>query len=128
MAFLWREVKMIDQITLAAVHAILVGIFLVSQWVHYLSIKQVSELETEPAKILFHLAAEFITAGALLVGGWGLLTDRSWGRQVYLISMGMLLYTVIDSPGHFVEIRNWLMVGVFVILLASTLIMLHLAL
>jgi hypothetical protein len=119
---------MIDQMTLAAVYAILIGIFVILQWVYFLATKQVSELETEPAKILFHLAAECVTSVALLVGAWGLLTDRSWGRQVHLISMGMLLYTVIDSPGHFVEIRNWSMVGVFVILLASTLIMLRLAL
>jgi hypothetical protein len=33
--------------------------------------------ETEPAKNIFHLVAEFITAVALLVGGWGLLKDKA---------------------------------------------------
>jgi hypothetical protein len=115
--FLGRVTKMIDQMSLAAAYAILVGIFVVLQWVYFLATKQVSELETEPAKIIFHLVAEFITAAALLIGGWGLLKDRAWGLQVHLISMGMLLYTLIDSPGHYVHIREWSMVGVFVVFL-----------
>ena len=107
--------------TLAAVYAILVGIAIIGYWVVFLVKKLVPELETEPIRIRFHIAAELVTAIALVVGGWGLLTKSSWGAQVYLLSMGMLIYTVIENPGYFVQRREWAMVGVFAVVLLLTL-------
>jgi len=114
--------------TFAALYAILMGIGMIGQWVFSLAKKQVPELETEPIRILFHLAAEFITAIALLVGGVGLLTGSNWGWQAYLVSMGMLLYTVIVSPGYFAQRREWPMVGMFGVLLILALVSLALVL
>ncbi len=101
---------------------------MIGQWVFSLVRKQVPELETEPIRIRFHLAAEFTTAIALLVGGSGLLADSSWGVHVYLVSMGMLLYTVIVSPGYFAQRGEWPMVGMFAVLLILALISLGLVL
>jgi hypothetical protein len=114
--------------TFAALYAILVGIAIIGYWVFFLVKKLVPELETEPIRILFHVAAELVTAIVLLAGGWGLLTKSSWGAQVYLVSMGMLLYTVIESPGYFAQKRVWLMVGVFAVVLVLSLISLGLVL
>jgi len=114
--------------TFAALYAIVIGILMIGQWVFFLATKRVPELETEPIRILFHLAAEFITAIALLVGGLGLLTNSNWGLQIYLVSMGMLLYTVIVSPGYFAQKREWPMVGMFAVLLILALISLGLVL
>ena len=114
-----------DQMTFASLYAIFVGLFLIGQWAFYLAKKQVSEFKSEPVRTLFHLVAEFLTAAALVTGGCGLLTDSTWGLQVFLVSMGMLLYTVINSPGHYVQIREWFMVGVFTLLLISNLIVLR---
>ena len=85
--------------TFAAVYAIIVGIGMIAQWSVSLARSQVPELETEPVRIRFHIVAEFITALTLLAGGSGLLIDSGWGLNVYLVSMGMLLYTVLVSPG-----------------------------
>ena len=59
----------------------------------------VPELQTEPIWIAFHLAGEFTTAALLIAGGCGLLTLRTWGYHVFLLALGMLLYTIIVSPG-----------------------------
>ena len=109
--------KGVDQMTFAALYAILVGVFLIWQWAFFLATKQVSQFKTEPAKIICHLLAEFLTVAALVAGGSGVSTDRWRGLQVFLISTGTLLYSVIDSSGRFVQIRNWSMVGVFAVLL-----------
>jgi len=113
--------------TFAALYAILTGVLMLGQWLFFLGTRQVPELRTEPARIVFHLAAEFITAIVLILGGWGLLTDATWGFDVFFIAMGMFLYTVINSPGHFVQVREWSMVSVFLILLVSALLVLRLA-
>ena len=101
--------------TFASVYAIVVGLGMIGQWGFLLARKQVPELESEPLRIAFHLAGEFATALALVVGGIGLLTEASWGESVYLISMGMLLYTVVVSPGYFAQRRRWAFVGMFAI-------------
>lgn len=77
--------------------------------------------------MLFHWAAEFITALALLAGGVGLLLGWTWGVGVYLISMGMLLYAVVNSSGYFAQKREWPMVGMFAVLLILALISLVVA-
>ena len=33
--------------------------------------------------------------------------------KVYLVAVGMLLYTVVNSPGYFAQRREWPMVGMF---------------
>ena len=84
------------------------------------------ELKTEPFRIAFHLAGEFLTAVALIAGGLGLLCGAPWGRPMYLVSLGMLLYTVIVSPGYFCQRREWPMVGMFAVLLVLALVSLGL--
>jgi peptidoglycan/LPS O-acetylase OafA/YrhL len=106
----------------ASVFAIVVGAGMIGQWLFFLATGQVPELKTEPYRIRFHLAAEFATAIALLVGGIALLTGQTWGRWFYLLAVGMLLYTVIVSPGYFAEKGQWAFVGMFAIVLLLALV------
>ena len=46
----------------ASVFALVVGVSMIGQWLLFLLTGQVPELETEPLRIRFHLAAEFVTA------------------------------------------------------------------
>jgi len=106
----------------AAIYAIVVGAGMIGQWLVFLATGQVPELKTEPLRIRFHLAAEFATALALVVGGLALLTGQSWGRWFYLLAMGMLLYTVIVSPGYFAQKGQWAFVGMFAVVLLLALV------
>lgn len=106
----------------SGIYAIVVGIGMIGQWSVSLLAKKVPELKTEPFRIAFHLAGEFLTALALIVSGIGLLTGTDWGPPTYLVSAGMLLYTVIVSPGYFVQRREWPMAAMFAVLLILTLI------
>jgi hypothetical protein len=106
----------------ASIFAMVVGAGMIGQWLFFLATGQVPELETEPLRIRFHLVAEFVTAIALLVGGIALLTNQTWGRCFYLLAMGMLLYTVIVSPGYFAEKGQWAFVGMFAVVLLLALV------
>jgi hypothetical protein len=53
------------------------------------------------AAALFLLAAEFLTALSLIIGGYGQLTRHSWGLRAVLVALGMLLYCVVYSIGVF---------------------------
>lgn len=97
----------------AAIFSIVVGLGMIAQWaMSYLS-KQIPELETEPIRIGFHIAAELITALGLLISGIALLSAAPWGLHLYLIALGMLFYTAVVSPGYFAQQGKWGWLGMF---------------
>ena len=114
--------------TFAAIYMIVVGLGMIGLWVLSIARRQVPEFATEPFRIGFHLAAEFATAAALLVGGSALFADTSWASEAGFVPLGMLLYTVIVSPGYFAQKRQWPMVGMFAVLLVLALVSLGLLL
>lgn len=101
---------------------IIVGFSMLAQWSFSLATGQVPELQTEPFRIYFHLASEFVTAMGLLVSGIGLLMNKSWGKVGYPVATGMLLYSVIVSPGYFAQQGQWAPVGMFAVLLILALV------
>ena len=106
----------------AAWYAILVGLLMAGQWIFFLASGQVPELQSEPWRIAFHLLAEGATALGLILGGTALLRRATWARPVYLVTTGMLLYSLIVSPGYFAQLGQWPLVGMFAALLFLTLV------
>ena len=104
----------------AAIYAIVVGVLMFGQWAMFIATGNVPELQTEPIRIAFHLAGEFTIATLLVVGGFGLLTLRRWGYHVFLLALGMLLYTIIVSPGYFGQLGQWVFVLMFAVLVVLT--------
>jgi hypothetical protein len=106
--------------------SIVVGLLMLAQWSFFLATGQVPEVQSEPIRLGFHLAAEAGTAMALLIAGVGLLQKRAWGRRCATIALGMLIYTVIVSPGYFAQHGQWPLVGMFAVLLALDLVCIRL--
>ncbi len=113
---------------IAAIFSILVGIGMIAQWMmSYLS-KQIPELETEPIRIWFHIAAEMVTAVALIVGGIGLFIQTDWATNIFLIAFGMLFNTAIVSPRYFAQQGQWAWLGMFSIIIILGIISIFLVL
>lgn len=113
--------------TFSAVFAIAVGVLMLVQWTITILRKQVAGPESGMAgrgrvEMAYHWLAEFSTAVLLIVSGIGLITGVGWGPVLFLISNGMLLYTVINSPGYFAQQRQWLMVIMFAVILVLSII------
>ena len=102
--------------SLAAYFAIFVGISIIGVWTMLYITGSIPELNTEPIRIWMHLIAEMTTGIVLILGAYGLLRNKRWGYNTYLISMGMLIYTLIVSPGYYAEKGNYLFVGIFIIM------------
>ncbi|MBN1190061.1 MAG: hypothetical protein JXA46_09945 [Dehalococcoidales bacterium] len=106
----------------AAVFAIAVGTLMIIQWAITMVRKQVDgpgEGISGRGKIEmgFHWTAEFLTAVLLIISGAGLISAAGWGKTIFLVAAGMLIYTVINSPGFFAQQRKWSMVVMFSVLL-----------
>ena len=87
----------------AAIYSIIVGFAMIGIWVMLLATGQDPELQTElqtiPIAIRMAITADFLTAAVLLIGGFGLIANRDWAVKVFLLSMGFLLYSVVNAAG-----------------------------
>ena len=60
--------------------------------------------------------------GALIAAGVLLLRGHRLASTLAFVANGMLLYTVIVSPGYFAQLGQWPLVGMFAVLLALALV------
>jgi hypothetical protein len=104
----------------SAWYGIVVAVLVVGQWAFLLASGNVPELRDAPREIAFHIAAELLMALVLLVGSVGLLRSWSWAAVVYLVGAGMVVYSVINSPGYFAQRGTWVLVAMFMVLLVLT--------
>jgi len=66
---------------IAVIYSIIVRVSMIGIWTVFYVTGGIPEINTEPAKIIMHLIAEFVTAIALILGGCGLISNRKWGFQ-----------------------------------------------
>jgi hypothetical protein len=100
-----------------ACYGILVGFLMIAQWGLSIVSGGVSEFQSAPWEIAFHLAAEFSTAMILIVGGVAALRSMASSKQILLLGLGMVIYSEIVSPGYFAQLGQWMFVAMFAILL-----------
>jgi peptidoglycan/LPS O-acetylase OafA/YrhL len=105
---------------ITASYGVIVGVMMIAQWTGFIIMGEVGELESEPIRIAFHLAAELSTAMAPIIGSVGLVKRLNWGYPAFLVSQGMLAYTIIISPGYFAQDGELLFVGMFAVLWVMT--------
>ena len=93
--------------------ALAIGGSIMVWWAVVLATGQAPEMAGAPVQLAFHVAAELLTALLLIRAGVGMLARSRWARDEYLVGLGMLLYTVIGSPGYFAQTGQWALVGIF---------------
>lgn len=111
-----------------SIYSAVIGISMIGLWIMLLSTNQVPELATEPYRILAHILAEILTAALLIISAYGLLRRKSWSQQMHPFSQGALLYTLIASPGYYLQTGDLPMVIMFSIILVMNIAFLLLAL
>jgi hypothetical protein len=107
---------------LSAAFAILAGLGLIGQWLASYLTHQIPELATEPYRIGFHIAGEMLTALLLIAAGVGLLWGWPMAPVVYLVAIGMLIYTAVVSPGYFAQRGQWAWLGIFAVIVGLSLV------
>lgn len=105
-----------------AIYAILVGISIIGLWLMLFSTGQIPELETKLFDISLHIISELILAITLILSGIALLRQSRWSEKLFLLSMGLLIYSVINAAGYYGQDGNWAMVLMFAGLLTIALI------
>jgi hypothetical protein len=97
------------------------GSAMLGLWGMLVATDQVAELAEGRVDILFHLAAEVITAALLIVGGLGLLRSATAAARLLAgFGLGALLYTTVNSAGYYAELGDRPMVIMFAVLALAT--------
>ena len=105
-----------------ALYAVAVGLLMLVMWGFLIAAGEVPELATGEAEIYFHLTAEFLTAFLLILGGAAVLLRRNRLGRLLTVGFGMLLYTLIVSPGYYVDLGKTPIVVMFAVLFVLTVI------
>jgi hypothetical protein len=84
---------------LVAVYCIVVAALMIGWWGLDIRNGALRRHDRRPAEIGLHLAAELATATLLASGAITLVVAATPGLA--LVALGMLLYTVVQSPGYF---------------------------
>ena len=95
-----------------------VGALMAAWWVVDIRRGALARPDRSRPEIVLHLAAELVTAGLLVTGGVLLIAGGMTGLA--LAGLGMLLYTVIASPGYFITRHEWAPAAMFAILAVLT--------
>ena len=102
------------------VYALVVGLGMLCMWLFFIFSGNVPEFEIRPAEIVYHLTAEFATAALLIAAAVISLKKLPAGRPLLLSGLGMLLYTVIVSPGYYAQRGEVAFVVMFSVLTVLT--------
>jgi len=54
-----------------------------------------------------------LLAIVLIISGIGLLRKSKRAEKLFLVAMGLLLYSVINAAGYYGQNGDWVMVGMF---------------
>jgi len=99
------------------ISSIVTGVLMFIQWGFFLATGNVPELDSQSRAIAFHLAAEFLTASALIASGIRLSGSRPQSRVSAAFAQGMLGYTAVNSSGYFAQNGEPIFLGMFGIVL-----------
>lgn len=105
---------------IGAGYTVLIGLSMLGFWCMLLAGNRMPELATQPAYAAFHLAAEALTAASLILGGVGTLLRKRFGAKLYPVSLGMLLYSVLNAAGYFLQGADTAMGAMFIVFAVLT--------
>ena len=111
-----------------AVFSILMGATMLGTWLFLFLSNRFPQARTLPVETGYLLVAEFLTAAALIVAGYGILSNRGWGTALGLVALGQLIYCTVRFAGELGQggssggLIFFTTVGVFGILFAGYLV------
>lgn len=84
----------------AAIFSILMGLAMFGTWSFLFLFAGFPQVQTHPLETGYLLAAEFLTAAALVAAGYGVLSHRNWAMPLILVALGELIYCAIRFAGE----------------------------
>ena len=108
----------------SSVYALIVGIMMMCMWLFFIIAGLVPEFETRPAeKTLYHVD-EISTAIILITAAIVNLKGLKCDTFSYIFRLGLLMYTLIVSPGYYLQSGDLIFVIMFGVLIVLSILFL----
>lgn len=101
---------------LKAIFSLVVGISILALWVMLFVTDQIPELATEPFRISLHIFSELLLAVLLIATAVAILKRSKNADRLFVFTMGLLLYSVINAAGYFGQSGNIGLIVIFGVL------------
>ncbi len=109
--------------TVMSVYSITIGVAMIAMWAVLWGTGSIPEMATRPWEIAMHLTAEFTTAILITISGIGLLAGARWASRLNVFASGMLVYSLIQSPGYYLQRNAMIIVLVFALIFLVTVVL-----
>jgi hypothetical protein len=120
-ATLWAGFKRMK--TVVSVYSITMGALMLALWLAFWAFGAIPDMMQKPWEIAMHLTAEFTTAGLLIASGIGLILEARWATRVNVFASGMLVYSLIQSPGYYLQKNAMIFVTMFAVAFLITVVL-----
>ena len=108
--------------TVVSVYSVTVGVAMLALWSFLWATGTIPEMTERPWEIAMHLTAEFTTAGLLIVSGAGLWFGAPWATRINVFASGMLVYSLVQSPGYYLQRNAMISVLLFAVVFLLTVV------
>ena len=99
-------------------YSVLIGIFILAKWLSILLNGEIAEGKYE---ISLHIFSEFMMAAISILSGFMIFKKMNLGFMMNLIAQSMILYSVLNAMGYYIELREFKMVPLLILILISSL-------
>ncbi len=99
---------------------IVIGVGIIGLWIMLLATDQVPEIETALAEIIMHIIIEATMGIMAIISGFFLLKGFKHYKEICFLTNGLLIYSVVNSSGYYIQSSNFAMVIMFGIIFAFT--------
>lgn len=90
-----------------AYYSVLIGIFILAKWLSILLNGEITEGKYE---ISLHIFSEFMMATFSILSGFMVFNKINTGFILNLVAQSMILYSVINAMGYYMELKQFSMV------------------
>jgi hypothetical protein len=101
--------------TVVSVYSVTMGVAMFVFWSVAWANGSIPELLLKPWEMVMHLTAEFTTAVLLIISGLAMLLGAQWALRVNVFASGMLVYSLIQTPGYYLERNAMIFVLMFAV-------------
>lgn len=96
---------------------LITGLSIIGLWIMLFITNQIPELQTNKVEILFHITIELIMAIFSIYTGFTIIKKHTFYKQMTMFTSGMLIYSIINSSGYYLNLINYPMLILFAIIL-----------
>ncbi|GAA0553465.1 hypothetical protein FHS83_001619 [Rhizomicrobium palustre] len=108
---------------IVSVYSVTMGLAMGVFWSVLWAMSLLPDMSAKPMELVTTLTAQFTTALLLIVSGIGMWFSGRWALRLNMFASGMLVYSLIQQPGYYLERHAMTFVVLFAVTFVITVLL-----